>query len=108
MNYRQFFKVIKSLQDKMPKCLNDATKTYKGDEPSPKGLGYAAGNEAIGHKMRGKDGNMWIVQETKTCKKWAKCKDEPGVFCKLQQPSVSPAAPHPGQALLGAAEDKYQ
>jgi len=77
MNYRQFFSVIKSLQNKMPKCLNDTTKTYKGDEPSPKGLGYAAGNETVGHKMRGKDGNMWIVQETKTCKKWAKCKDEP-------------------------------
>ena len=27
-----------------------------------------------------------------------------GVFRKLPQPSVSPAAPHPGQALLGAAE----
>jgi len=27
-----------------------------------------------------------------------------GVFHKLQQPSVSPAAPHPGQALLGATE----
>jgi hypothetical protein len=27
-----------------------------------------------------------------------------GVFRKLQQPSVSPAAPHPVQALLGAAE----
>lgn len=77
MNHRQFFSVIKSLQDKMPKCLNDTTKTYKGDEPSPKGLGYAAGSETVGHKMRGKDGNMWIVQETKTCKKWTKCKDVP-------------------------------
>jgi hypothetical protein len=28
----------------------------------------------------------------------------PGVFRKLPQPSVSPAAPHTGQALLGAAE----
>lgn len=61
----------------MPKCLNDSSKTYKGDEPSPKGLGYTAGSETVGHKMRGKDGNMWVVQETKTCKKWAKCKDEP-------------------------------
>jgi hypothetical protein len=31
-----------------------------------------------------------------------------GVFRKLPQPSVSPAAPHPGQALLGAAEKKYE
>ena len=28
-----------------------------------------------------------------------------GVFHKLPQPSVSPAAPHPGQALLGSAEN---
>ena len=32
------------------------------------------------------------------------CHKDYGVFRKLQQPSVSPAAPHPGQALLGAAE----
>ena len=31
-------------------------------------------------------------------------KDKVGVFRKLPQPSVSPAAPHPEQALLGAAE----
>ena len=27
----------------MPKCLNNPKKSYKGTEPSPKGLGYCAG-----------------------------------------------------------------
>ena len=31
-----------------------------------------------------------------------------GVFRKLPQPSVSPAAPHPGLALLGAAENDIE
>jgi hypothetical protein len=37
--------------------------------------------------------------------KWKLEKANYGVFHKLQQPSVSPAAPHPEQALLGAAEN---
>ena len=32
----------------MPLCKNDHTKTYKGNEPSPKGFGYCAHNENIG------------------------------------------------------------
>ena len=32
----------------MPKCKNDPTKSYKGDEPSPKGLGYCAHAEKVG------------------------------------------------------------
>jgi hypothetical protein len=53
----------------MPKCINDETKTYKGDEPSPKGLGYSAGKLEPGHKQVGNDGNMWYV---KTCNRWVK------------------------------------
>jgi len=117
MNYRQFFSVIKSLQEKMPKCLNDTTKTYKGDEPSPKGLGYSAASETVGHKMRGNDGNMWIVQETKTCKKWAKCKDEPEPeLVKIDFDNLPPTCYHkvyfPTTAKLETAkengyEDKF-
>lgn len=29
----------------MPYCKNDPKKNYKGDEPSPKGLGYCAHSE---------------------------------------------------------------
>jgi len=56
----------------MPKCLNDESKYYKGDEPSPKGLGYSASSEEEGTTMTGKDGSNWIVSQTKTCKKWVK------------------------------------
>jgi hypothetical protein len=59
----------------MPKCINDKTKSYTGEEPSPKGLGYCAGNEEDGFTMKGKDGNMWIVKSTKNCKKWFKNND---------------------------------
>ena len=60
----------------MPKCLNDATKTYVGDEFTPKGLGYSASGEKVGTIMKGRDGNDYIVHETKTCLKWLKVKTE--------------------------------
>ena len=57
----------------MPKCLNDPSKNYKGNEPSPKGLGYCAHAEKVGSKMKGKDGNFWIVKEDKNkVKRWYK------------------------------------
>jgi len=56
----------------MPKCINDITKSFKGDEPSPKGLGYSASSEEIGTVMAGKDGNNWRVIQTKNCKRWVK------------------------------------
>lgn len=46
----------------MPHCLNNPKRTYKGNEPSPKGLGYCASGEKEGKKMKGKDGNMWKKQ----------------------------------------------
>jgi len=49
----------------MPKCKNDKTKTYKGTEPSPKGLGYCGHAEKLGQKRKGKDGNQWIIKEIK-------------------------------------------
>ena len=57
----------------MPQCKNDKTKSYKGTEPSPKGLGYCAHAEKLGQKRIGKDKNMWIVINTKNnVKKWIK------------------------------------
>jgi hypothetical protein len=47
----------------MPKCINDVNKSYTGDEPSPKGLGYCAHAEKIGTIKKGKDGNMWIIKK---------------------------------------------
>jgi hypothetical protein len=55
------------------KCKNDSTKSYKGDEPSPKGLGYCAHSEEIGKVRKGKDGNMWEIKTTiKGIKRWVK------------------------------------
>jgi len=63
----------------MPKCINDSKKNYTGKEPSPKGCGYSASAECTGKKMKGNDENMWIVTETKTCKKWMKLKIEKSI-----------------------------
>jgi len=61
----------------MPKCKNDKTRTYKGTEPSPKGLGWCAHAEEPNTRKTGLDGNSWIVKEwskslhsKKTIKKW--------------------------------------
>ena len=57
----------------MPKCKNDPKRTYKGTEPSPKGLGHCAHTEKVGKKMKGKDGNQWIITKTKKgVKRWSK------------------------------------
>ena len=45
----------------MPACKNDAARKYKGDEPSPKGIGYCAHAETAGTTRKGKDGRQWTV-----------------------------------------------
>lgn len=55
----------------MPKCKNDPSKTYKGDEPSPKGLGHCAHAEKVGTTKKGLDGRKWTVQTDKNgTKSW--------------------------------------
>ena len=57
----------------MPKCKNDPKKSYKGTEPSPKGLGYCAHGEKEGKIRKGKDGNKWIIKKIKNgSKRWMK------------------------------------
>lgn len=58
----------------MPKCKNDPKRSYKGTEPSPKGLGYCAHSEKVGKIKKGRDNNLWIVKEYKKSKKWIKYK----------------------------------
>ena len=59
----------------MPYCINDPKKKYKGDEPSPKGLGYCAHTEELGTIKTGLDGNKWIISSTtKGIKRWIKSK----------------------------------
>ena len=69
----------------MPPCKNDITKTYKGTEPSPKGLGYCAHAEDVGKIMAGKDKDMWIITETsQKVKRWSKLKDKCSYFVEYQ------------------------
>ena len=60
----------------MPKCKNDPTRSFKGTEPSPKGLGYCAHSMKVGSFKKGKDGNKWEVKEVKNgSKRWMKIKN---------------------------------
>ena len=57
----------------MPKCKNDPARSYKGTEPSPKGLGYCAHAMKEGATKKGKDGNKWIIKKVKNgSKRWMK------------------------------------
>ena len=73
----------------MLKCKNDSTKSYKGDEPSPKGFGYCAHSEEIGKVRKGKDGNMWEIKTTiKGIKKWVKKKLSVKITLKCKNDST--------------------
>lgn len=51
----------------------DTTKRYTGKEPSPKGLGYCAGNRRVGEVRNGKNGKQWIVSQTKSgTRRWVR------------------------------------
>jgi hypothetical protein len=54
----------------MPLCIKDSKKSFNGNEPSPKGLGYCAHSEEIGTIKEGLDGNLWIVVKMENIKKW--------------------------------------
>ena len=49
----------------MPTCKNDCKRYYRGDEPSPKGLGYCAHAEKINQRRKGRDGKFWVVKAIK-------------------------------------------
>tara|TARA_B110000977_G_scaffold191113_1_gene262805 strand:- start:1400 stop:1825 length:426 start_codon:yes stop_codon:yes gene_type:complete len=57
------------------KCLNDASKTFTGEEPSPKGRGFCAHAERVSTVMKGTDNSMWKVQLIKNkTKRWIRVK----------------------------------
>ena len=57
----------------MPKCIGDPSRSYKGTEPSPKGLGYCAHTHSVGTTKTGNDGNTWTVETTyRGTKRWVK------------------------------------
>ena len=60
----------------MPKCKNTDKHSYKGTEPSPKGLGICSQTLKEGTKKKGKDGNIWIVKKIKNgTLRWTKFKN---------------------------------
>jgi hypothetical protein len=44
-------------------CKNHPKRKYKGDEPSPKGLGWCAHGEKKGTIRKGLDNNKWVVKK---------------------------------------------
>lgn len=70
----------------MPFCIKDPKSTYKGSEPSPKGLGYCAHAEKVGTKMKGKDGNIWIIKSIGTnIKRWVKISNKSDKVKQVQR-----------------------
>ena len=53
-------------------CNCDDSRYYKGNEPSPKGLGYCAHCTPMNVTMKGLDGNLWENQEYKNGRRWVK------------------------------------
>lgn len=48
--------------------------TYRGDEPSPKGLGMCARSESVGTRRRGRDGGVWrVTVRSDGVKTWTRC-----------------------------------
>lgn len=56
----------------MPKCVNDDSRSYTGNEPSPKGFGWCAHAEVINKVRKGTDGGKWIISEDKNNRKFWK------------------------------------
>ena len=57
----------------MPSCKNNPKRKYKGNEPSPKGLGYCAHAEQVGTVKKGTDGYKWIVRKVSNgSRRWMK------------------------------------
>lgn len=75
------------------RCKNDRARTYKGSEPSPLGLGYAAGPEKAGSRKRGGDGAMWIAKpRSNGANAWVRAPSSPK-RAKSRRPATKGGAP---------------
>lgn len=73
---------------KSKKCKNDKTRSYKGTEASPMGVGYASAPERVGTRKRGGDGGMWVVvKRSDGIKAWARASSASSA--KSQKPASS-------------------
>lgn len=57
---------------KCPYAKITRKKTYSGKENTPLGKGYSASGEKVGKRMKGRDGKMYVVNEYKNGKRWAR------------------------------------
>lgn len=76
----------------MPTCKNCSSKTYTGNEPSPKGLGYCASTENEGVVMTGKNGANWEIRKMSNgVKRWFKTDKLPtsGVVTNISTSNVT-------------------
>ena len=62
----------KTLSKKKRQCNCDTSRTYIGNEPSPKGLGFCAHCTPLNVTMKGLDGNLWENQKYTKGKRWIK------------------------------------
>ena len=73
----------------MPKCKNDTSCFYIGDEPSPLGLGYSANIELENTTKQGNDGNMWnVIILDNGEKEWEEYQTYPYVSIIIWTPNV--------------------
>ena len=63
-------------QKKRNHCNCDVTRFYKGNEPSPKGLGFCAHCIPINTTMKGLDGNLWENLSYQNGKRWVKIRTD--------------------------------
>jgi len=93
----------------MPKCKNDESKSYKGDEPSPKGLGYCAHAEPEGSRKKGKDGNMWEARTVDSgSKRWIKMNENKLKKSAEKKIYTTWAKLSQGQLLIIYKNEKYK
>ena len=70
----------------MPLCKNDPKRKYKGDEPSPKGLGWCAHGEKEGKVRKGLDGNKWVVKKVSSDSlRWVKQSNDKSTTIKVNK-----------------------
>jgi len=67
-------KTVKKLRysKKKRQCNCDTSRSYHGNEPSPKGLGFCAHCIPLNVTMKGLDGNLWENQKYTKGKRWVK------------------------------------
>jgi len=58
------------------KCNCDENKIYKGNEPSPKGMGFCAHCTPLKVTMKGRDGNLWENKVYSKGKRWVKVRSD--------------------------------